>query len=290
MKKTNQLSVRGFLLHITHHDPNWIKEKAREKPFCLDLGLEIIDAMAGVGMNLLVVDCEDGVIYKSHSELRRHYSVPMSHFEKLCRHAGDRNIEIVPKLNFSQGSEGHNLWFRPHNFPFHTPEYWKTAFEVIDELIGVCKPKRFFHIGMDEDFGRSHRQYIDAIITLRAGLKKRNLRPVIWNDSALMGSSYEAFAEKCMTAEKKIPKDVVQVPWCYSAPQPKTVQRLVKEGFDVWGAPGRDPQQVRAWKNNLLKLGGTGILLTRWIPCRPKNRKDILNLIRTNGPICSEFL
>jgi hypothetical protein len=288
--KNKILPVRGFLLHVTHYDPVWIKAKNREKPFSLDLALEIVDTMAEVGMNLLAIDCEDGVIYKSHPELRRPYSVPMAQLEKLCRHAADLGIEAVPKTNFSQGSEGHNLWFRPHNFPFDTPDYWKLAFEIIDELISVCKPKRFFHIGMDEDFGRSHVQYINAITTLHDGLKKRKLRPVIWNDSATLGGPYEVFAEKCMIAEKKIPKDLVQIPWWYSAPQPKAIRRLVKEGFEVWGAPGRDPEQVRAWKNDLLKLGGTGIFLTRWIPCKPANRKDFLNLIKTNGPVCSESL
>ena len=286
MSKSQRLSVRGFLLHLTHYDPVWIKKKSREKYFDLDLALEIVESMSRVGMNLLVIDCEDGVVYKSHPELRRPYSADMRALEAIVRRAESLGIEIVPKMNFSQGSEGHNLWFRPHNFPFDTPDYWKKATDLIDELIGVCQPKRFFHIGMDEDFGRSHAQYVKAICTLRTILKQRRLRPVIWNDSATtMGGPYEVFGEKCMHAETKIPKDVVQAPWCYHASQPKTIARLTSEGFDLWGAPGPQPEQAKAWKNDLLKYGGKGVLLTRWIPCRRGNRKELLRVINTVGAV-----
>lgn len=285
--KEKIVRVRGFLLHITHYDPDWIKRKQREKPFDLDLGLEIIDTMSEVGLNLLVIDCADGVKYKSHPELARKYTVPMACLQKLVQRAEERKIEIVPKLNFSQGTEGHNLWFRPHHDLFDSKDYWRIAFELMDELIKVCQPRHYFHIGMDEDFGRSHAQYIRAILTLRSGLKKRGVRPVIWNDSALAGTRYDVFAEKCMAAEKTIPKDVVQVPWCYGRPLPEIIRRLAGEGFEVWGAPGRSPDQVLKWKEAILRYGGKGLLLTRWIPCRRSNRSDLLNLLRTAGPICN---
>jgi len=98
--------VRGFLIHISHYDPQWCKVKAREKPFDLDLGLEIVDTMWEVGLNLLVIDCADGVRYKSHPELARKYTVPMSHLGKLVNRAQEKGIEVVPKLNFSQSIYG----------------------------------------------------------------------------------------------------------------------------------------------------------------------------------------
>jgi hypothetical protein len=285
MARDGKLSVRGFQLHLTHYDPNWIRKKSREKRFDLDLALEVVESMSRVGINLLVVDCADGVVYKSHPELRRPYSADMKALQTIAKRAATLGIEVVPKLNFSQGSEEHNLWFRPHNFPFDTSEYWRKATELIDELIGVCQPGRFFHIGMDEDFGRSHAQYVKAILTLRSILKQRHLRAVVWNDAATMDGPHEVFGEKCLFAETKIPKDVVQVPWCYSFTQPKTVTRLVKRGFDVWGAPAPKIEQAESWKKDLLRYGGKGILLTRWIPCRPGNRKELLRVINTVGAV-----
>ena len=64
---------RGYLMLISHYDLKWWQVKDKEIPFDLDVGLEIIDNMADVDLNLLVIDCSDGLIYKTHPELTRHY-------------------------------------------------------------------------------------------------------------------------------------------------------------------------------------------------------------------------
>lgn len=285
METENIIPVRGFLIHISHYSPAWCKLKSRETPFDLDLGLEIIDTMAEVGLNLLVIDCEDGVRYQSHPELARKYTIPMVHLEKLANYTRKKGIEVVPKLNFSQSSyHRHNEWFRPYHTLFDNEDYWRIAFEIIDELIYTCQPPRFFHIGMDEDHDRAHSQYIEAITKLWSGFKERGLRPIIWNDSAQRGSAL-VHAEKSLAAEKKIPKDIVQVPWDYTDVQPEIIQRLVQEGFEVWVAPGREIKQVLEWRQALLQYGGKGLLMTLWIPCRRSNRSKFIQLIRTLGPI-----
>lgn len=287
VSENNILPVRGFMLHITHYDPRWYRAKGRERPFDLNLALEAVDTMAEVGLNLLVIDCEDGVEYASHPELKRRYSVPMAQLEALARRAEGCGIEVVPKINFARSSlHHHNDWFRPYDRLFDTGEYWQRAFQVIDELIAACRSPRFFHIGMDEDHDRAHSQYVAAIETLHAGLAERGLRTIIWNDSAHKGGAL-VHAEKSLVAEKAIPRDIVQVPWEYTRAQTATIERLVGVGFEVWGAPGRSAEQVAAWRDDLLRLGGKGILLTYWRPCRPSNRKAMLDMLRELGPVCS---
>jgi hypothetical protein len=104
MVKTAQASlpIRGFQLHITHYDPEWCEVKDEEEPFDLDVGIEIIDCMASVDLNLLIIDCADAVMYESHPELTRHYSQPMGTLERLVQQANYRGIEVVPVLNFGQ--------------------------------------------------------------------------------------------------------------------------------------------------------------------------------------------
>jgi hypothetical protein len=58
-----RLRYRGLLIHFSHYDPNWIQRKAKEERFDLRTGLKVVDAMADVGMNLLVIDIEDGVVF-----------------------------------------------------------------------------------------------------------------------------------------------------------------------------------------------------------------------------------
>jgi hypothetical protein len=285
MTEQTIVPIRGFLIHLTHYDPRWYERKAREKPFDLDLGLEVVDAMAEVGLNLLVIDCADGVRYRSHPELARPYSVPMAHLEHLVQRAEERGLEVVPKLNFSQSHlHRHNDWFRPYHYLFDNDEYWRLAFELVDELLQVCRPRRYFHVGMDEDHDRAHSQYVEAILTLHSGLQERGLRTIIWNDSAHKERAL-VHAEKSLVAEQQIPRDVVQAVWDYSSARPDIVRRLVQAGFEVWGAPGQEPDQARQWRQAILQHGGRGLLMTNWIPCRRPNRAKFLRLIRTVGPL-----
>lgn len=283
---TTQIPSRGYLLHITHYDPVWNRNKEHEKPFDLAVGLDIIDAMAAAGLNLLLVDAKDGVLYKSHPELARHYSQPIDILGKLRERAAAHGIEVAIKLNFSQSQlHQHNHWFRPHHDLFDNDEYWTKAFEVIDELCGILQPKRFFHIGMDEDHSRSYTQYVRAIETLHSGLKKRGLRTLIWNDSACHWPAADIHREKSLYAEERIPHEVIQLLWDYGNWDSAALKRIRDRGFDLWGAPGGEPAQATAMRDQLLALGGSGMLLTRWCPCIPENRESMLAKIRTLGPL-----
>ena len=284
------LPIRGYLIHLTHYDPTWWKRKPREKPFELDVALEIVDALAAEGFNLLVIDCFDAVKYKSHPELAKRYTAPMKQLQTLVAAARKRGLEIVPKLNFSRsGYHHHNTWMLApgeHWYDhFDDAAYWKKAFEVIDELIGVCKPERFFHIGMDEDHDRSYTQYADAIKTLHAGLKKRKLRTVIWNDTPIQYAPGMIHSDKSLAAEKLIPKDIVQVVWRYDGVPEESLRRVAKEGFELWGAPGRTPSRAAAFRDAVMSVGGKGLLMTMWIPCRKPNRRRILEAIHAVGPV-----
>ena len=285
MRKEDIVPIRGYLLHLTHYDPLWYRRKPRENPLDVNLALEIIDSIAELGFNLLIIDCADAVRYRSHPELMRRYSVSRATLRRLIMRAQVNDIEVVPKLNFSQSRYyKHNCWFRPYDRLLDTDEYWRIAFELIDELIHICRPKHYFHIGMDEDHERTIPQYIKAILRLRHGLKQRGLRTIIWNDSPHIGFA-KVHARKSMAAEKKIPKDIIQIIWDYGKVPPRHIRRLIEEGFEVWGAPGWNAQHAFNWKQAILRYGGKGLIMTRWIPCQRSNRVKLLRLIGTAGPV-----
>ncbi len=286
-----KLPVRGLLLHASHYDPEWELHKDSEGPFDADVAVELVEAMAECGMNLLVVDCADGLAYRSHPELRRRYSVPLSELETVARAAKERGIDVVPKLNFAKsGRNLHDQWMRPYadlrSWLRDEETYCKVAGELIAELVGACKPDRFFHIGMDEDHYRSVEQYVDAIKTLRRMLKEHRLRAVVWNDSCHFKktSIAQVHADKCRAAEELLPRDIVHVLWDYGQVHPKIVRRIAGEGFDVWAAPGRTAEQVRKWRGTITTGGGKGLLMTSWTKCDKANRDALLNMVRTLGP------
>jgi hypothetical protein len=282
-----RLPIRGYLLHITHYDPTWCKVKEKEAPFDLEVGLAAVDAMAEAGLNLLILDCKDGVRYATHPELARHYTQPMDVVRALRERCRQHGIETAAKLNFSQsGVHQHNHWFRPHNDLFDSAEYWQRAFQIIDELIAAVQPRRFFHIGMDEDHWRSYEQYVAAIKTLYDGLAERGLRTLIWNDSACGWPQADIHKAKSLYAEEQIPKDIIQVLWDYSGAQPEILQRIRDRGFELWAAPGGKRELVTHMRDALLDCGGTGILLTRWQPCVAANRDAMLRQLQTCGPAC----
>ncbi len=281
------LPVRGYLLHITHYDPVWIAAKDKEEPFDIEVGMQVIDAMAEAGLNLLMLDVKDGIRYSSHPELTRHYSCERETLTRLAQHAKERSIETVIKLNFSQSPiHQHNHWFRPHNDLFDSLKYWKLAFEIIDELLELVPGCRFFHIGMDEDHSRSYGQYVEAIKTLHAGLAERKLRTLIWNDSACRWASAAIHRDKSLEAERLAPKDITHVFWDYDDWDPEGPSRIRGLGLDLWGAPGGRPELVARMRDRLLDAGGSGILLTQWTPCVPARRDALLERIRLCGPAC----
>lgn len=289
----SKLQYRGYLIHLTHYDPVWWERKAKEVPFDPKVAKEIIAALADQGFNMLLIGVSDGVRYKSHPELRRHYSHPMSVLRKLADEARKRGMQIVPKLNFSRSEiNRHNQWMRKEGQAWHEQfddeAFFKLGFDAIDEVIDACAPERFFHVGMDEDHDRSLKQYVQAILTLREGLKQRKLRTVCWNDSAISYASGQAHREKSETAEKHLPTDVVQLLWNYSYVPETQMKAIRRRGFELWGAPGaKSPELLTQFRDALVKAGATGMVMTHWAPCIPDRKKDLLERISTYGPLYS---
>jgi len=271
------LPIRAFQLHLTHYDPMWVKRKAVERRFNMKLALEVVDRAAAAGFTHLIVDIEDAVRYASAPQLRRSYSAPMRDLATLAARARARGLDVIPKSNFSQSPlHQHNHWFRPYHDLFDSPEYFRRAFRIIDEIRRACRPKRFFHIGMDEDHERSHAQYVRAIKALSAGLKRRGLRAVVWNDTAEQWNRAEVYAEKCQAAEARIPRSVVEVVWDYHGVRADVFRRIRRRGFELWVAPGWKEEQIGRMHAAALRAGARGIVFTLWIPCQPKNRGRFL--------------
>ncbi len=286
------LAHRGMLIHVTHLAPGgWIERKDTEEPFDLAVALDLLPLMADSGMNLLVVDIEDGVIYKSDPELTRHYSVPIEQMRTLADAARDHGMDVVPKLNFSKsGRNLHDKWMMPHwhhvSWLKGIDTYFRVAEDLIAELTEVMGPRQFFHIGMDEDHYRSMPQYVDAIHRLQASVTKQGLRTIIWNDSCHDQPNMVAqvHAEKSVAAESLISKDIVHILWDYFGAHPDKVKRVASHGFEVWGAPGTTPDRVAAWRRAVEGNGGNGLLLTRWSKCSEKNRQMLTDLLKEVGP------
>jgi len=68
-RNKNSLRYRGYLLHLTHYDPRWRKNKPDEKSFDNQVAGEILRALADQGFNMLLIGISDGVRYHSHGTI-----------------------------------------------------------------------------------------------------------------------------------------------------------------------------------------------------------------------------
>jgi len=293
-ERKDSVKVRAVLAHVTHYDPSFNRNKESEEPFDLEVGLELVETMAAHGLNTLVMDIEDGVIYESHPELQRHYSVPMKDLELLAETARGNNIDFVPKCNFSKsGRNHHDMWMKPHwretGWTWKMDEYWQVAGDVIDELVSVCKPRKYFHIGMDEDHYRSVSQYVEAIKILHGKIGKHGLKAAMWNDTCYLDRNVVAqvYADKTIAAEPLIPRDMVQLVWDYDLVHEGIVKRLTDQGFEAWVAPGGNLERIARWKKILLAEGGNGLLMSNWVKCSRRNRDRIVSMITEQAPVYS---
>ncbi len=285
------LQYRGMLIHVTHIDPEWLERKDVEEPFDLNVALDLLPLMTDAAMNVLIVDVEDGVRYRSHPEMTRPYSVPIDQMKTLADAARRLGMSVVPKLNFAKsGRNFHDKWMRPHwdhvSWLKDIDKYYAVAKDVITELTEVMQPEQFFHIGMDEDHYRSLEQYVETIETLREMVVGLGLRPIVWNDSChhTKVEIAQVHAVKCRAAEEQISKDIVHILWDYSRVHPEIVKQVSSRGFEVWGAPGQTMEMVTEWRQALEANGGNGLVMTHWIKCSERNRAELTRLLKTAGP------
>jgi len=283
--------IRGYLLHITHYDPRWFLLKKKEKPFQILTAKNIIKVLSEEGFNTIIIDIADGICYKKHPELRKHYSQSKDILLDLVTFCRSKKFEVIPKLNFSRSEiNTHNHWMRRKNQKwyeeFDDKYYFEKAFDCIDEVIETVKSERFFHVGMDEDHDRSIEQYVNALMTFRNGLKKRNLTMVAWSDSAVDYPSGALYREKSKAAEERLPKDTVRLLWNYWGCPENEIKEISKKGFQLWIAPGwQKKTQILKFRNAALKYNAKGIVMTRWLPCIKENEKKFIAQIRNFGYI-----
>ncbi|GAG05318.1 unnamed protein product, partial [marine sediment metagenome] len=206
--------LRALLIHMSHYDPRWCSWKRKEKPIDMDVAGNVIREAARARFNAIMIDVADGVIYRTHPELKRRYSVPMASLRKLVRLAESLGMEIIPKLNFSKSfhRHHHNKWMRPYNKLSDNDEYYRHAFALMVELVRVTRP-RYFHIGMDEDNEHTLKSYVSKVTALRNWLKDREIRTVQWVD---LGKLWQPEVERKMRAAVgRLPKDVMLTYWAY---------------------------------------------------------------------------
>ena len=192
------------------------------------------------GVNTLVVDLGEAMLYESHPELAVEGSFDRKRMLEEIAKLRTLRFEVIPKLNFSTC---HDVWLKDYSRMISTPIYYQVCKDLIDEVCEVFKPK-YFHLGMDEENERLQRNFNIAVIRQHElwwhdlyyfvdCVEKNNARAWVWSDY-IWNHTDEYLA--------KMPKTVIQNNWYYSnqfenadekyAARLKSFELLDRHGFD----------------------------------------------------------
>lgn len=175
---------------------------------------EITERMALKGLNTIVLDLGEGLLYPSHPELSIEGTWSVAKMKDELKRLRGMGFEVVPKLNFSAG---HDTWLQEYERMLSTEKYYSVCRDVIRDAVDTFGGPEYFHMGYDEETAR-HQSTYDYSAVRQGGLwwndfgffvdaiKSAGARPWMWSDK--MWHSREDFL-------KHVPKDVMQSNWYY---------------------------------------------------------------------------
>ena len=109
---------------------------------------ETTDYIASKGMNMVVVDLGEGLVYPSHPELAIEGSWSPDAMRAEIKRLNALGLEVIPKLNFSTT---HNGWLKHYRRLLSTPTYYRVCEDIIRDVAEIFNTPRLFHIGYDEE-------------------------------------------------------------------------------------------------------------------------------------------
>lgn len=203
---------------------------------------EVTEFLPGRGINTLVIDIGEGMIYESHPELAIEGSWTKDKLKKELQRLRDMGLTPIPKINFSKC---HDHWLGEYHYMAGIPEYYTVCEDIIKEVVEVFETPELIHLGMDDELADLQGSF-RAVITRGDSLW--------WNDLYFMFNICDRLGVRpWVNADaywrlkdeyiEKMPKSVMQSNWYYGyfdlfiTPEVKTPGEaayvsLDKAGFD----------------------------------------------------------
>ena len=158
--------------------------------FDYDIWKEATELMRRGGLNTVLVELSEGVVYPSHPELAVEGSWEPTRLQDELKRLRKMGLDPIPKLNFSTS---HCAWQKRWRRLTSTPEYYRFCADVIGDVCDIFEKPSHFHIGMDEEWATS--QEFEPMMILRQGylwrhdcrflineVEKRGARCMMWSD------------------------------------------------------------------------------------------------------------
>lgn len=235
--------IWGVLLHLSFNMwEDWDapgREMRSYRPYLRfdeSLWNDLLHEMASNGLNMVVIDLGDGVLYESHPEIAVQNAWSVSKLKDELHKIRSIGLEPIPKLNFASS---HDAWLGEYSRCLSTDVYYKVCADLIAEVIELFDTPRFFHLGMDEEDTKNQRDYRYLVVRqydlwwhdfllLCAEVEKTGVRPWIWSD--YLWHHPDTFLDR-------MPKNVLQSNWYYGTSfgeetAVSAYEKLNRHGFD----------------------------------------------------------
>lgn len=256
---------------------------------------DAIVAMRKQGINMVLMNLDDSVLWHSHPEIALRNAWTPERLREELKKIRKAGIEPIPVLNFSAC---HDAWLGKYSRMLSTQTYYRVCRDLIAEAIDIFDRPRFIHFGMDEET-YENQKYFDYVVIRQedqwwgdlyfyiAEAMSRGVRPWVWSD--YVWHHPDLFF-------KMMPKSVIQSNWYYGEQfdkkqiAVKAYIDLAKEGYDQIPTGSND-------QNNPKSIGNTvdfctkyiddkhllGFLQTFWMPTIEKYREPIIEAIKLMG-------
>ena len=211
------------LLHLGTH--MWSDRDVTDTlKFDENLWYDLTERSRVAGINMVVIDLGEGVVYPSHPELQVKGSWTPGKLAKELKRLREMGIEPIPKINLSAC---HDAWLGEYSRMLCTPEYYRVVDEIVADVVKLFDHPRFVHIGMDEEVARLQTRYDYAqsrqgdlwwhdVVYFARTVEKHGSRAWVWADPAWYFTDYV----------KRMPKSVVQSNWFYWKELPELEQKV----------------------------------------------------------------
>ena len=284
--ETPEESVWGILLHLSYNmwcdrdAPEWGLEDYYYRPYLRfdeSLWNDLLQQCVDAGINMIVIDLGDGVMYRSHPEIAVTGAWELQKLRDELSKVRGMGIEPIPKLNFSTS---HDAWLGTYSRCVSTEQYYGVCRDLIAEVIDLFDGPRLFHLGMDEETAQHQRHYAYAVMRQHdlwwhdlslyvEEVEKAGARPWIWSD--YLWHHPEVFLAR-------MPTSILQSNWYYRTEFSPEIDRiraydqLEAHGYDqipagsTWVAPDNLSKTVQYCDEAIAAERLKGYLQTPWKP------------------------
>lgn len=271
------------------------------------LWCDVTEQMARDGLNTVLIDVGDAVLFDSHPEIAVEGAWTPQEMRDEVRRLRTLGLNPVPKLNFATS---HDVWLKEYSRMVSTSKYYEVCKDLIAETIDIFESPELFHLGMDEETA-GHQEFYDYVVVRQHDLfwhdlqffvdqvESRGAQAWIWSDHAWRDR--DAFLTK-------MPRSVLQSNWYYAPAVSEADfpgmghRRKMLQAFDDLEAYGFDqvpcgstldgpenfPNLVDYCESTITPDHLKGYLMSTWMPCVEDFREVQTDAIRITGEVLKE--